>query len=393
MIRRAAFATASVLALGLSLVGARADSPPIRIGFIVDLSGEFADYGTEILNAAKLYLAQHGGAIAGRKIEIDAKDTGGPNPEVAKRLAQELIVNDKVDLLAGFTLTPEALAVAPLATEAKKPMVIMNAATSIVTEKSPYIVRFSFTLGEIASVLAKWAAENGIKKVYTLVSDYGPGVNAEGAFKKYFTLAGGTIAGSDRSPLKGPEFAPFMQRVKDAKPDALFVFVPSGDQGVAVTKAYQDSGLAGAGIKMIATGDITDEAVIDQLGDAAVGLVTAFHYSDTHPSEANKEYVKAFQAAYGSKLRPDFMSVGGYDGMHGIYDALVRLNGNADPDQALEILRREKFESPRGPFWVDPDTRDAVNTVYIRKVERQGGRLVNTEFKAYPDTKDPDKTK
>lgn len=372
---------------------ALADETPVKIGAIVDLSGPFADYGSEILDGMKLYLAQHGDAVAGHKIEIIAKDTTGPSPEVAKRLAQELIVNDKVDILAGFTLTPEALAAAPLATEAKKPLVVMNAATSIITEKSPYIVRFSFTLGEIASVLAKWDAENGIKSVYTLVSDYGPGINAETDFIKFFTAAGGTIVGHDRAPLKGPEFAPFMERVKAAKPQALFVFLPAGDQGVAMTKAFQEGGLAAAGIKLIATGDITDDDVIDQLGDPGLGMITAFHYSYAHPSDTNKDFIKAFEAAYGTKLRPNFMAVGGYDGMHGIYDAIVKQNGKIDPDTTVDILKHEKFESPRGPLWIDPDTRDAVNTVYIRKVERQDGHLVNVEFKSYPDIKDPDKTK
>lgn len=381
-----------LLALATVAPGARADEAPIKIGVLLSLSGPFADYGTEILNGMKLYLAQHGDAIAGRKIDLIVKDDTASG-EVAKRLAQELIVNDKVDLLAGFTLTPEAMAVAPLATEAKKPTVIMNAATSVITEKSPYIVRYSFTLGEIASTLAKWSAENGLKKVYTLVSDYGPGLNAEASYKKFFTAAGGAIVASDRSPLKGPEFAPFMQRVKDAKPDALFVFLPAGDQGVAMTKAFNEAGLPQAGIKLIATGDITDDEVVDQLGDAGLGMITAFHYSYAHPSQTNKDFVAAYEAAYGTKMRLNFMTVGGYDGMHGIYDALTAQNGKVDPDTMVDLLKRAKFESPRGPLSIDPDTRDAVNTVYIRKVERQGGKLVNVEFQSYPDIKDPDHPK
>lgn len=381
-----------LLALATAPSSARADEPPIKIGVLLSLSGPFADYGTEILNGMKLYLAQHGDAIAGRKIELIAKDDTASG-DVAKRLAQELIVNDKVDMLAGFTLTPEAMAVAPLATEAKKPMVIMNAATSVITEKSPYIVRYSFTLGEIASTLAKWSAENGLKKVYTLVSDYGPGLNAEASYKKFFTAASGTIVGSDRSPLKGPEFAPFMQRVKEAKPDALFVFLPAGDQGVAMTKAFGEAGLAQAGIKLIATGDITDDEVVDQLGDAGLGMITAFHYSYAHPSQMNKDFVAAYEAAFGTKMRLNFMTVGGYDGMHGIYDALTAQNGKVDPDTTVDLLKHAKFESPRGPLSIDPDTRDAINTVYIRKVERQGGKLVNVEFQSYPDIKDPDHPK
>jgi branched-chain amino acid transport system substrate-binding protein len=391
MIRIAAGLSLPILALILAGGAAQAEDP-IKIGVLVAHSGPFADYGTEMINGMKLFLAQHGNAIAGRQIELVDKDDTAAG-DVTKRLAQEMITNDKVDMLVGFTITPEALAVAPLATEAKKPMVIMNAATSVITEKSPYIVRYSFTLGEIASTLAKWSADNGLKKVYTLVSDYGPGINAEGAYKKSFAAAGGTIVASDRSPLKGPEFAPFMQRVKDAKPDALFVFLPSGEQGVAMAKAYQDAGLAAAGIKLISTGDVTDEAVIDQLGDPGIGMITAFHYSSAHPSQVNKDFVKAWEAAYGTKLRVDFMGVAAYDGMHGIYDALTAQNGKVDADTTVNLLKNAKFESPRGPLWIDPDTRDAVNTVYLRKVERQGGRLENVEFQSYPDVKDPDHPK
>ena len=388
MKRIAAGLSLPLLALALAGGPARADDP-IKIGVLVAHSGPFADYGTEMINSMKLFLAQHGNAIAGRPIELIDKDDQSAG-DVTKRLAQELITNDKVDLLAGFTITPEALAVAPLATEAKKPMVIMNAATSIITEKSPYAVRYSFTLGEIAEVMAKWSADNGLKKVYTLVSDYGPGLNTEAVYKKYFTEAGGTIVASDRAPLKAPEFAPFMQRVKDAKPDALFVFVPSGEQGVAIVKAYQDSGLKEAGVKLITTGDITDDAIIEQMGDPGLGLITAFHYSYAHPSQVNKDFVKAYEAAYGDKLRVDFMGVAAYDGMHGIYDALTAQNGKVDPDTTMNLLKNAKFESPRGPLAIDPETRDAINTVYIRKVERVDGKLVNTEFQSYPGIKDPD---
>jgi branched-chain amino acid transport system substrate-binding protein len=392
MKRLAASLSLPVLALAMAATAAQADEPPIKIGVLVALSGPFADYGQEMLNGMNLYLAQHGDTIAGRKLEFVTKDDQASG-DVTKRLAQEMIVNDKVDILAGFTITPEAMAVASLGTQAKKPMVIMNAATSVITEKSPYFVRYSFTLGQDASVLGKWAAENGIKKVYTLVSDYGPGINAEGAFKKFFTAAGGTIAGSDRAPLKGPEFAPFMSRVKDAKPDALFVFVPSGEQGVAVTKAYQEAGLAKAGIKLIGTGDIVDEDVVDQMGDSALGLITAFHYSSAHPSEMNKKFVKAWEKAYGTKIRVDFMGEAAYDGMHGIYDAIAAQKGQLDPEKTLDILKHEKFEAPRGPLAIDPETRDVINTVYIRKLERQGGRLESVEFKSYPDIKDPDHKK
>ena len=391
MKRVAAGLSLPILALILAAGPAHAEDP-IKIGVLVAQSGPFADYGQEMINGMNLYLAQHGDTIAGRKLQFITKDDQASG-DVAKRLAQEMIVNDKVDILAGFTITPEAMAVAPLGTQAKKPMVIMNAATSVITEKSPYFVRYSFTLGEDASVLAKWAFDNGMKKVYTLVSDYGPGINAEGAFKKFFTGAGGTIAGSDRSPLKGPEFAPFMARIKEAKPDAVFVFVPSGEQGVAVAKAYQEAGLAKAGIKLIGTGDIVDEDVVDQMGDSALGLITAFHYSSAHPSEMNKKFVKAWETAYGTKIRVDFMGEAAYDGMHGIYDAIAAQKGQVDPDKTVELLKAEKFEAPRGPLAIDPATRDAINTVYIRKLEHQCGRLESVEFANVADVKDPDHPK
>ncbi len=309
---------------------------------------------------------------------------------MSKRLAQELVVKDKVDILAGFGLTPSAFAVAPLATEAKKPMVVMNAATSSVTTKSPYIVRTSMTLPQNSAPIATWAAKNKIKNVFTLVADYGPGHDAEAQFKKTFTAAGGQIVGEVRAPVMNPDFAPFLQKIKDTKPDAVFIFLPPGAETIAFMKGFAERGLAQAGIKLISTGDLPDEDILDAIGDAALGLVTSFHYSEAHNSPENKAYTAAYYKAY-PKDRPNFMSVGGYDGMHLIAEVLKKTNGNTDADKFIEAAKGMKWISPRGPISIDPATRDIVQNVYIRKTERVGGKLQNVEFDQITDFKDPGK--
>jgi branched-chain amino acid transport system substrate-binding protein len=363
----------------------------VKLGLVAEFSGPFAQYGQQILGGMKAYMKQNGDTVAGKKIEIVQKDTTGPAPDVAKRLAQELVTRDNVDFLVGFGLTPNAMAVAPVATEAKKPMIIMNAATSIITTKSPYIVRVSMTLPQITQPMAQWAAKNGIKKVYTVVADYGPGLDAEAAFTKAFTAAGGEMVGSVHTPLQNPDFAPFVQRVKDAKPEAVFLFLPAGEQGIAFMKAYKERGLADAGIKLIATGDITDDGVLEAMGDPTLGLVTSFHYSASHDSPENTAFKKAYDDANGTKLRPNFMAAAGYDGMAAIYEALKKTSGSTDGDKIMAALKGMKLASPRGPIVIDPETRDVVQTVYIRKVERTSGGLYNMEFDRFPDQKDPGK--
>jgi len=296
-----------------------------------------------------------------------------------------------VNILAGFGLTPNALAVAPIATEAKVPMVIMNAATSIITTKSPYIVRASMTLPQVTQPMAQWAAKNGIKKVYTIVSDFGPGVDAETEFAKAFKAAGGQIVGTSRVPLRNPDFSPFIQRAKDEKPDAVFVFLPAGEQGIAFMKSYRERGLADAGIKLIATGDITDDGVMDAMGDETLGLITSFHYSAAHDSPENKAFKQAYAEVNGAKLRPNFMAVGGYDGMALIAEALKKTGGSTDAEKFIAALKGIKLTSPRGTILIDPETRDITQTVYIRKVEKVGGALYNVEFDKIPDVKDPGK--
>ena len=380
---------AAALALAASFSAQAAD--PIKVGLVLPMSGPFAAYGKQIEHGVKLYLALNGDTVAGRKIELIVKDDSpGTAGDVSKRLATELVVKDKVDILAGFGLTPSAFAVASVATEGKKPMVVMNAATSAVTTKSNYIVRTSMTLPQITAPIASWAAKNKIKKVFTLVADYGPGHDAEGQFKKTFTAAGGEIVGEVRAPVKNPDFAPFLQKIKDTKPDAVFIFLPPGAETIAFMKGFAERGLAKAGIQLICTGDLTDEDILDALGESAVGVVSSFHYAEAHKSPENKAYTEAYAKAYPND-RPNFMSVGGYDGMRLIMEALKKTNGNADADKFVEAAKGMKWTSPRGPISIDPATRDIVQTIYIRKVERVGAKLQNVEFDQIADFKDPGK--
>ena len=374
----------------LAAVAARAEEP-LKIGLIAAFSGPFADYGKEMQAGVSAFLKQHGDTVAGRKVQVLVRDTTGPLPDVAKRLAQELVVREKVDFLAGFGLTPEALAVAEIATQAKKPMIVMNAATSVITTKSPYVARVSFTLAQDTAPIGTWAAKNGIKKAFTLVADYGPGIDSETAFKKSFAAAGGEVVESIRTPLRGPEFAPFLQRIKDARPQAVFVFLPAGEQGIAFMKGFRERGLAEAGIRVIATGDVTDDHVLDAMGDAALGMITSHHYSAAHPSPENEQFLKAYAGVAGALGRANFMAVGGYDGMAAIYDVARKLGGKIDPDKAMAVLKGWKWQSPRGPIEIDPDTRDVVQTVYIRKVEKRDGHYWNVEFEQFPAQKDPGK--
>ncbi len=380
---------AAVGVFGFTIAAHAAD--PIKVGLIAPFSGPFADYGKMMEDGIKTYMAEHGDTVAGRKIEIIKKDTTGPVPEVAKRLAQELVVRDKVDFLAGFGLTPEALAVAPIAEQAKKPMIIMNAATSIITTKSKYIARVSMTLPQVSAPMGIWAAKNGIKRVVTLVADYGPGIDAEAAFKKSFTANGGQVIEAVRVPLRNPEFAPYIQRIKDAKPEAVFIFVPAGEQAIAFMKGYRERGLAEAGIKVIATGDLTDDHVLPTMGDATLGVITTFHYSAAHDSPENKAFIKQFAKTNPNGGRPNFMAVAAYDGIGAIYNVVQKLNGNIDPDKAMDVLKGMKINSPRGPLMIDPQTRDAVENVYVRKVEKVNGEPYNIEFDTFKDVKDPGK--
>ena len=381
-------------AIGAAMLGALAIVPAraqesVKIGLILPMTGGQASTGKQIDNAIKLYMQQNGDTVAGKKIEIILKDDAAL-PDNTKRLAQELIVNDKVSFIAGFGITPAALAAAPLATQAKVPEIVMAAGTSIITERSPFIVRTSFTLPQSSTVIADWAVKNGIKKVATLTSDYAPGNDALNFFKEHFIAGGGKIVEEVKVPLANPDFAPFLQRMKDAKPDAMFVFVPAG-QGGNFMKQYIERGLDKSGIKVIGPGDVMDDDLLANMGDSALGVVTAHIYSAAHPSQMNKDFVAAYKKAFNS--RPGFMAVSGYDGIHLIYAALQKTGGKTDGDALIEAMKGMKWESPRGPISIDPDTRDIVQNVYIRKVEKVDGEPYNVEFQTFEAVKDPGKTK
>ena len=369
---------------------AMAQDNVFKIGLILPMTGQQATTGRQIEAAVRLYMQQNGDTVAGKKIQLIVKDDTSL-PDVTRRLAQELVVNEKVNVLAGFGITPSATATAPIATQSKTPQVVMAAATSSITEASPYIVRTSFTLPQVSVALADWAPKNGIKKVVTLVSDYGPGIDAEKYFKERLQFNGGQVTESLRVPLRNPDFAPFLQKVRDLKPDALFVFVPSG-AGAAVMKQFVERGMDKAGIRMIGTGDVTDDDQINDIGDGALGVVTSHHYSAAHPSAVNKKFVADFKKA-NKGLRPNFMAVGGYDGMRVIYEALRKTGGKGDGDALLAAMKGQIFESPRGPVFIDAQTRDIVQNVYLRKVEKKDGELYNVEFDVIKDVKDPGKTK
>jgi branched-chain amino acid transport system substrate-binding protein len=381
-------------ALALGLIGASglslAQDNVFKIGLILPMTGQQATTGRQIEAAARLWMAQNGDTVAGKKVQLIVKDDTSL-PDMTRRLAQELIVNEKVNVLAGFGITPSAMAVAPLATQSKTPMVVMAAATSSITQASPFVVRSSFTLPQASVALADWAPKNGIKKVVTLVSDYGPGIDAEKYFTERMKFNGGTVVENLRVPLRSPDFAPFLQKVRDIKPDALFVFVPSG-AGAAVMKQFVERGMDKAGIKLIGTGDVTDDDLLNDMGDGALGVVTSHHYSAAHPSAANKKFVDAFMKA-NKNLRPNFMAVGGYDGMRVIYEALKKTGGKGGGTALLEAMKGQVFESPRGPMFIDAQTRDVVQNIYLRKVEKKDGQLWNVEFDVIKDVKDPGKTK
>ena len=384
MVRQYFLATA--VAIGLAAAGTAQAQDTVKIGFILPMTGPQQSTGKQESAAIKLYMAQHGDTVAGKKVELILKDDGAI-PDRTKRIAQELIVNDKVTFLAGFGITPTALAVAPLATEAKVPEIVTAAGTSIITEKSPYIVRTSFTLAQSTVPMADWAAANGIKKVVTMISDYAPGIDAEKSFTAEFTRKGGQVIAAVRFPLRNPDFAPFLQRAADQKPDAIFVFVPSGQGGIFV-KQFVEKGLDKAGIKIIGPGDVMDDDLLNGMGDAVLGTVTAHIYSADHNSPANKAFVEAFEKANGG-MRPNFMAVGGYDGMHLIYEALKKTGGKTDGDSLVGAMKGMSWESPRGPISIDPQTREIVQNIYIRKVEKKNGELYNVEFATFTAVKHP----
>ena len=375
----------------LALAASVASAQVIKIGFITSYSGLNGNLGPYMERAVRLYMKQHEKELPpGVSIQLITRDDTGPNPDKAKQLAQELIVRDRVAMLAGVIFTPNAMAIAPLATEAKVPFVIMNAGTAVITTRSPYIARTSFTLWQSSFPLGQWASKK-YKTAYSLVSDFGPGHDAETGFSQAFEAGGGKIVAKVRVPLQNPDWAAYLQRVKDAKPDTLFVFIPAGKTATAVMKNFSDLGLPAAGIKLIGPGDITTDEELPNMGDVALGVTTMFHYSAAGDRPANKAFVAAWKAAYGANETPNFLSAGSWDGTAMIFEAIRQQKGKIDPDRTMEIFKNWKFpNSPRGPISIDPETRDIVQNEYLREVRRVAGQLANVEIETFATAvKDP----
>lgn len=376
-----------VLALAVALPAA---AQTVRLGFLNVYSGPFASLGEYVDKGARLYMKLNADKLPpGVKIDLVVRDAGGPNPDKAKQLAQEMIVRERIQLLTGLVFTPNAFAIAPLVTEAKVPTAIMNAGTSAITTRSPYIARFSFTLWQSSYPFGQWAAKK-YKRAYILVSDFGAGHDSEQAFEKGFTEGGGEIVGKVRMPMQNPDFVPFMQRAKDTKPEILFAFIPAGRQATAIMKAYSDLALDKAGIKFVGPGDITTDEELPNMGDVALGAITAHHYSAAGDRPANKAFVAAWKKEYGENTTPNFMAVGAWDAMDAIYRAIREQKGKIDPERTMAIFKSYKNpDSPRGPMSIDPQTRDVVQNEYIREVRKVDGKLANVELETIPDVKDP----
>ena len=380
---------AIALAAGLSVSYQALAQDTVKIGLIMAYSGPFADTANQMQAGIDLWLAQHDGMVGGKKVELIKKDTGGPAADVAQRLAQELVVRDGVDIIAGFTLTPEALGAADVATQGNKMMVVMNAATSVITEKSPLIVRTSLTIPQLNYAFGKWAVEkSGVENAYTLVADYGPGHDAEKSFAKGFTEAGGTIVGADTSPVANPDFSAFVQRIKDANPQSVYIFIPGGAQPPAIGKALAGRGLTPPDVKVFGQGELTLPEALESMGDTAKGIITTFHYTMERDDPINNEFVKAYRDANGGRS-PDIFSVGGYDGMHLIDEALKKTGGDTDGAKLVEAAKGLAWDSPRGPISIDPETRDIIQTVWIREVQDVDGKIQNVIIDQIDNVKDP----
>jgi branched-chain amino acid transport system substrate-binding protein len=381
---------------GLGAAGAAAVFAPsvahaqdvIKIGACLSLVGGFQTVGRQALAGAKLYMQLNGDKVAGKKLELIVRDDGGV-PDVARRIVQEMIVNEKVGIVLGG-ITPTALALGQLATQAKMPTVVIISGASVTIDRSPYMTRTSFTLGQSSGVMGDWAAKNGSKKVVSLVNDWAPGAEAETAFANAFTAGGGQIMEKMKVPLQNPDFAPFLQRIRDIGPDTAFIYFP-GQQGGTFARQFVERGLDKANIKIIGPGDLTDDDELPGQGDVMLGVVTAHHYSAAHPSAMNKKYVEEFKKT--NSFRPNFISTGGWDGMHLVYEALKKTNGSTDGDAMMAVIKGMAWESPRGPISIDPETRDIVQNIYLRKVEKVNGELFNIEFATVEAVKDPLKKK
>jgi branched-chain amino acid transport system substrate-binding protein len=380
-------------ALAVSGAGvARADDlPPIKIGVMFSLSGDNARAGEALNYGIATFQKEHGDTVAGRKIVLIRRDTGNMNPETASRLAQELIVQDNVDLLMGIAYSPETLAVGTVSTQAKKPFFIVNSTTINIMKDAPYLSRYGMTSGQLTEPLAKWAYTHGIKSVYTIEANFSTGIDAQESFTRAFTALGGKIVGDVRSPLFAKDFTPYVQRIKDAqpRPDAVFAFIPSGSGPTLFMRTFKELGLPDLGIRLIGEGGLVGEDDLRVEGDAAQGVITSFHYSATHDSALNRQFVKDYLTVCNCDIRPDYAALQGYDALAAIYKVIALQNGRVDPDRTMQLVRGMKFESPRGPIMIDPQTRDIVQNIYIRRTERKGDRMVSTEFETYPMVRDP----
>jgi branched-chain amino acid transport system substrate-binding protein len=380
-------AAGALMALAAASAQAQAQEP-FKIGLILPMTGPFQSTGIQANDAAKLFLKDFGDTVAGRKIEIILRDDAS-SPANTRRIAQELVVQDHIGAMVGFGITPQALAVAPISAEAKVPMLLVGSAASISTEKSPYAVRVGQTVPQSASVMATWAAKNGMKTAVTIVSDYAPGYDAEEYFAKAFTAGGGQVVEKIRVPVVNPDFAPFLDRAKNDKPSTIFIFLPAG-QGAAFAKQYIERGLQSSGIKLIATHDVMDDDVLDQMGDVVLGMISAGPYSAAHDSPMNKKFVADFEALNGGK-RPNFMGLFTYDSLRVIYKALEATKGNGDGPALVDAMKGMKFESARGPVEIDPVTRDVIQNIYIRKNEKIDGHIFAVETETVPMVRDPGK--
>lgn len=374
----------------LALAATAASAQTIKIGLVNSTSGPFATLGDQIDKSVKLYMKQNADKLPpGVRVELIVRDDGGPNPDNGKRLTQELIVRDKVNFLTGYIWTPNTAASAPLLTESKTPLVIMNAAASVLTTMSPYIVRASLTLWQSGYEIGKWASTK-YKRAYTMVTDFVPGHDAETAFIKGFRDGGGEIVGSVRMPIKSPDFVAFMQRAKDLKPEVIFNMVTAGAPSTAIMKAYGELGLRQAGIPFIGTGDAVTEEELVHMGDVPIGYISAWNYSMAGDRPANKAYLAAWERDYGKTIPPGFIAVAAYDAMDMIYTAIREQKGKVDPDTTMKILANYRNpNSPRGPIAIDPATRDIVQNIYIREARKVGDRVMNVEIATVPNVKDP----
>ncbi len=378
------FLRAAVFAISIAAAASAAAQDTVKIGMVMPMTGPLGAAGQQVIAGARLYIKQHGDRVAGKQIELIVKDDASTG-EAGKRLIQELVVNDKVDIIGGG-LTGGLIPSASLITEAGKPTVIMLSSTTAVVEKSPFFVRTSCTLAQSSAIMANWAMKKQLSKAVTLVTEFAPGLEAEETFANSYKAAGGQLAEAIRVPLRNPDFAPFLQRVKQAAPQVLFVFIPSA-QAAVFARQFVERGLDKAGITLIGPGDLTDDESLQNMGDAMLGTVTAHFYSAAHASALNKAFTEAYQQE--ARARANFMAVSGYDGMHLIYEALKKTGGSTDGKALIAAMKGMSWESPRGPMSIDRDSGDVVHNIYIRKVEKVDGELRNVEFETFGNVRDP----